>query len=328
MTDSTPKEFTATAVAPCVSVVVPAYNAESYLERALDSALAQTVSDLEIIVVDDASSDATFEVARRFAARTSRIQVLSNERNSGENVSRNRAIRAARGQWIALLDADDAWLPERLERMLTFADGADVISDDVCIISSSFIKSNELVSRSLIQQQGLSITEPCQLSLLDFAHHDLGLLQPIIRRSFLERHRLSYDPAIRYAADFHFFFEILVLGARWLQLPHAYYLYYKNAGSVSTNKRAFWQSIVESTRALANHPAVAEDAALAAALERRIQEAHSHVVFSTARANLRQGRFAAFARLLYEQPSNLPLIVGYVARRLYLRVAWRVRRFS
>src|SRR5215217_3734904 len=106
------------AVAPRVSVIVPAYNAAGYLERALASALAQTMPDLEVIVVDDASSDTTFEVACKIAARASRVRVLRNERNSGENASRNRAISTARGEWIALLDADDEWLPERLERML------------------------------------------------------------------------------------------------------------------------------------------------------------------------------------------------------------------
>jgi succinoglycan biosynthesis protein ExoO len=68
-------------VAPCVSVIVPAYNTADYLERALDSALAQTMSDLEVVVVDDAFSDNTLQVTRAAAARDSRVLVLHNERN-------------------------------------------------------------------------------------------------------------------------------------------------------------------------------------------------------------------------------------------------------
>ena len=316
------------AVAPRVSVIVPAYNAAGYLERALDSALVQTMSDLEVIVVDDASSDATFEVACKIAARSPRVRVLRNERNSGENASRNRAISAARGEWIALLDADDEWLPERLERMLALADEADVISDDVYIVEGSFIKSDEPVLWSLVQRQGLTATETCQLSLLDFARYDLGLLQPLIRRSFLKRYGLAYDPTVRYAEDFLLFFEILALGARWLQLPHAYYLYHKNVGSLSTNKREFWQSVVESTQALFNHPAVAENPALAAALEHRIQEARAQLVFRTAWNNLCRRNFAELARQMYNQPSSFPLILSFVVERLYLRIVWRARRFS
>ncbi len=117
--------------APRVSVIVPAYNVAGYLERALGSALVQTMPDLEVIVVDDASGDATFEVAHRISVRDPRVRVLRNKRNCGPSASRNRAIGAARGEWIALLDGDDAWLPERLERMTAYADKADVISDDI-----------------------------------------------------------------------------------------------------------------------------------------------------------------------------------------------------
>src|SRR5919107_444260 len=122
---------------PYVSVIVPAYNVAGYLERALDSALAQTMSDLEVIVVDDASSDTTFEVASSVAARDARVRLLRNENNRGPSASRNRAMHAARGEWIALLDGDDAWRPERLERMMAYAINADVISDDVYVVARS-----------------------------------------------------------------------------------------------------------------------------------------------------------------------------------------------
>src|SRR5918998_3254804 len=87
-------------VTPRVSVVIPAFNVAGCLERALDSALNQTIPDLEILVVDDGSSDATLEVACRVAARDSRIRVMRNERNLGIGASRNRAFNEAQGEWL------------------------------------------------------------------------------------------------------------------------------------------------------------------------------------------------------------------------------------
>lgn len=320
--------------APRVSIIVPAYNAAGYLERALDSALTQTMSDLEIVVIDDASVDDTTEVARRIVASDPRVRVLHNERNEGVSVSRNRGIGAARGEWVALLDADDTWVPERLERMLAAADVADVVSDDVYITHGASGRSGELRSRSLLQQQGLSVTEPRRIGLLDFVQYDLGLLKPIVRRAFLDRHRLSYDPTVRYAEDYLLYFEILALGACWIQLPQGYYLQYKHAGSASTTsprdqskKRVLWQNALRITEALLQHPAAAKDPALAAALERHSQEAQEHVIFATLWEALRQRHFAELARLLRRHPKDLALFTRYISKRLRLRIMWRLGRF-
>jgi glycosyltransferase involved in cell wall biosynthesis len=102
---------------PLVSVIVPAFNAAAYLGTALDSLRAQTVRDLEIIVIDDGSSDETAAIARRHASQDPRVRVLSNEKPSGRPASaRNAGLRVARGKYIALLDADDTSIPTRLEK--------------------------------------------------------------------------------------------------------------------------------------------------------------------------------------------------------------------
>ena len=100
--------------APRITVVVPVYNAERYLGQTLDSVLAQTYSDYEIVIVNDGSTDGSLEVARRYAARwPERIKVID-QPNGGVSVARNTAIEAARGELIAMLDADDQWLPHHL----------------------------------------------------------------------------------------------------------------------------------------------------------------------------------------------------------------------
>ena len=331
MTDTVAQQFNGADTAPpLVSVILPAYNAAAHLRRAVDSALGQTISDLEIVIVDDASTDATLEVAGQIAAQDSRVRVLHNERNAGPSVSRNRAIAAARGEWIAVLDADDSWFPERLERMLAGAGNADVVSDDLYIVRGSLFKPEEAVLWSMLQAAGFMVTRPRQLDILDLVRYELALLKPIIRRSFLGRHELSYDPTLLRAHDFYLYFEILALGGRWLQLPQGYYLYYKHGHAAKDKdqrvKRTTLTETVESNRSLLNHPAAVGDKALIAALERRIRKAQRRTVFATAQDAVRQRRFADLARWLVGNPSNLLLVMRFVIERLYLRVLWRVYR--
>ncbi|WP_158625588.1 glycosyltransferase family 2 protein [Corallococcus carmarthensis] len=97
-------------------MVIPAFNVERYLGAALASALGQTVEDVEVVVVDDGSTDGTVAVAR--GQGDARVRVFENERNQGPARTRNVAIEQARGEWIAILDADDWWKQDRLERLL------------------------------------------------------------------------------------------------------------------------------------------------------------------------------------------------------------------
>ncbi len=93
---------------PTVSVVMPAYNAEAYLARAVESVLRQTFGDLELLIVDDGSSDGTIAAARESAHRDCRVRVLA-QRNAGPGPARNTAFQAARGRFFAFLDSDDEW---------------------------------------------------------------------------------------------------------------------------------------------------------------------------------------------------------------------------
>lgn len=99
-----------------VSVVIPVFNGEQTIKRALDSVFAQTFSDFEIIVVDDASSDRTIELVEQYDS--DRLTIIRSVENRGAGAARNRGIAAARGRWVAFLDADDAWRPDKLARQI------------------------------------------------------------------------------------------------------------------------------------------------------------------------------------------------------------------
>ena len=110
-----------------VSVVMPAYNVAGTVQRALGSVAAQGVKPREVLVVDDGSTDETTERIREMASRMNGIRLrLFRQRNLGAGAARNRALLAAQGEWIAFLDADDAWLADKMARSIDFARGQEL----------------------------------------------------------------------------------------------------------------------------------------------------------------------------------------------------------
>lgn len=101
-----------------VSIIMPSYNTAKFIEETIDSVLAQTYANWELIIVDDCSTDDSDAVVAKY--QDPRIRYLKNEKNSGAAVSRNRALREAKGRWIAFLDSDDLWTPDKLEKQIRF----------------------------------------------------------------------------------------------------------------------------------------------------------------------------------------------------------------
>lgn len=102
-----------------VSIIMPSYNTGRFISETIESVLDQTYPNWELIIVDDCSTDNTDEVVGRYLA-DKRIRYIKNDVNSGAAVSRNRALREAKGRWIAFLDSDDLWMAEKLEKQLNF----------------------------------------------------------------------------------------------------------------------------------------------------------------------------------------------------------------
>ena len=106
-------------MAGLVSIIMPSYNTASFIAESIKSVLDQSYKDWELIIVDDCSTDDTDEVVKPYLS-DERIKYLKNEKNSGAAVSRNRALRAAKGNWIAFLDSDDLWMPDKLKKQVSF----------------------------------------------------------------------------------------------------------------------------------------------------------------------------------------------------------------
>lgn len=103
-----------------VSIITPTYNAERTIASCIESVVAQTYQDWEMLITDDCSQDATVDIILRYAAADSRIRLFCQNENGGAGRARNNSIAEARGRYIAFLDADDRWMPAKLERQVSF----------------------------------------------------------------------------------------------------------------------------------------------------------------------------------------------------------------
>ncbi len=118
---------------PQVSVVIAAFNAAPCIARSIASVQAQTLQSFEIIVIDDGSADNTVAIVQDLATKDSRIKLTRLEQNCGPSIARNKGFQEARGTWIAVLDADDAFKPERLEKLISAAAeyGLGLVADNL-----------------------------------------------------------------------------------------------------------------------------------------------------------------------------------------------------
>jgi glycosyltransferase involved in cell wall biosynthesis len=168
-------------IASAISVIIPAYNAADYVGRAIESALAQTYPPLEILVIDDGSTDATAETVARYPAPVR----LLRQPNGGPGAARNHGAREAKSEWLALLDADDVWLPHKLETQVAYTASPSVAvihspaCDSRCIMplkatfealwNGNFISNTSaLIRRSAFEQIGGYNEERILIGLEDY----------------------------------------------------------------------------------------------------------------------------------------------------------------
>ena len=133
-----------------VSIITPTFNSERFIAETILSVQAQTYQDWEMLIVDDCSTDKTLEIISSFQENDSRIKIFKNETNRGSAYSRNIALQNAKGKWIAFLDSDDIWHPEKLERQIEF-----MLKNNYNFSYTNYCEINE---RS--EETGLLITGP------------------------------------------------------------------------------------------------------------------------------------------------------------------------
>jgi succinoglycan biosynthesis protein ExoO len=217
-----------------ISVIVTSYNVQRYVARAITSALNQEGPSLEVIAIDDASSDDSWATISSVNDR--RLRAIRLPRNSGPSVARNAGIAAAGGRWIAVLDGDDAYAPGRLQRCLRVAEEtrADIVVDNLMVL-----REEDGASFPMFPPAAFSRRDRLDLAAFIEGNYSftggraLGYVKPIFSADFLRRHGLHYDVDIRVGEDYLLMAEALALGAVCAVEPSAGYLYTARAGSIS-----------------------------------------------------------------------------------------------
>ena len=244
-----------------VCVVIAAYNAQATIERAVRSAL-RAGHVAEVIVVDDFSSDATREKVLACDDGTGRLTLLASEANGGPAAARNRALETATSPLVAILDADDFFLPDRFATLLDGNDW-DLVADNIVFIHPDQAASFEAVEPFRPRPRFLDLAAfiDGNISRRGKRRGEIGFLKPVMRRSFLDEHRLRYRETLRLGEDYELYTRALAHGARYKVVHSCGYVAVERPDSLSgKHQTADLLRLLEADEAILHSLKLDEDA--------------------------------------------------------------------
>lgn len=235
-------EFESTVELPIISVVLPVFNAERYVDESICSILDQTFTNFELIIINDGSTDSTLGILEKFKQQDKRVILVSRE-NRGLVETLNEGISIARGKWLARMDADDIALPNRFEQQLKWlkSTGADIAGSWV----RCFGASDKRVIRRSQTDEGIKMA---MLFCSPFAHPSVMMKTELVRQ-------LSYDKAWQQAQDYDLWVRAVEAGWKMTNVPEVLLLYRLHESQISNQKlqqqrqfalqiqRRYWQYV-------------------------------------------------------------------------------------
>ena len=300
---------------PTVSVIMANYNAVDHLPVAVQSVLAQSLSDIEILLSDDASTDASVTVAQEIATRDPRLKIITAPHNAGPAAARNRALTRAKGEWIAIVDSDDIIHPQRLARLVAAAEqlDTDAIADDLTYLIDNQVQNGATLLGAARQSGPRELTARTFIAPSADAPK-LGYLKAMIRRSALRG--LTYREDIRIGEDHDFYVRFLLNGGKMHLLPQSYYLYRRH--TLSLSHRLHPDDIMAMIRVqddlLTSYPDLPHD--LRADLAARRAALQEPLAFETLADNLRQKRIGPALTNILRQPALISRLGGVIGARI------------
>lgn len=234
---------------PAISVIIPMYNTEAYIRECVDSVLAQTFQDFEIIIVDDCSADGSLALCRELYGENAKVTILQREKNGTVGAARNTGIRAARGKYIAFLDSDDLYMPNALACLYRAAEKyrADVVHSPGCYLPNGDMEHITVQDdfRTMICDQLPLPREPERLSgdmetrVCLWAERKLctAVWGKLFRRDFLLRHQLWFEEDIVPGQDGIFLFRCVLWAGNFIRLPEILYIYRRPRTSITHSPR-------------------------------------------------------------------------------------------
>lgn len=303
-----------------VSIIVAAWNAEGFIAQALEDALAQRGVSLEVIVADDASTDGTGAAVA--AVGDPRVRYIRLPHNQGPAGARNAAFKAARGEWLMVLDADDRITPDRAAVLIDVGrhERAEIVADNFHILAQ---EGGAALRLHIPEALDASLEE---VTLETFVRENqlyqkrpvYGYLKPLFRRDFLVRHELSYAPDLRVGEDYDLVARALALGARFVRHRSAGYTYVTRKGSISHRLSAVdaWAMVAAEERFQAQAPEFAPP--MRRLLDARLRALRDAAAFADMVEALKARRPAAFSNALVRRP--------LAARHFSMPIAVRLQR--
>lgn len=218
-----------------VSVIVPVYNVEKYLKRCLDSLINQTLSDIDIICINDGSKDSSLQILEQYAQKDSRI-VLYNQENSGLSVARNTGLEHASGEYIGFVDSDD-WVDlDFYEKLYNSAK-----NNNADIAVADFIREhpNKKPKRLKLKEEKI-YTTPEDKFMICKVHREGCVWNKIYRTEFIKSINLKFVPKMYYE-DRDFTIRSLYFSKKLVTTPNTYYRYFVNPKSIVNKRRNYIQ---------------------------------------------------------------------------------------
>jgi succinoglycan biosynthesis protein ExoO len=291
-----------------VTVAIATYNAAAHVEAALSSIRRQTLDSLEILVVDDASSDTTPALVARIAQEDRRIRLTTLPVNGGPAAARNHALDQARGRWFAVVDSDDLIAPDRLKTMADMAEAqsADIIADDLVVFESDDPANARFFLPTSTGEGWIGATDYLARPGLFGKGVDYGYLKPMFRTGVLRAAGLRYDPALRIAEDDDLVLRCLLAGMRYWLMPVGLYAYRRHSASLSYRLKAIdAHAIVKASEQILKGQNRPVEAALLARRHTGLQRASS---FARAMEAAKSGSWGRAIGSLLADPSAIALL--------------------
>lgn len=219
---------------PKVSVIVPVYNAENYIRTCLDSLIAQTLEDIEIICVDNVSTDASSSIVREYVLRDKRVKLIAQDRNRGQANSLNKGLMASTGEYVAECDADDWAEPDMYEKLYEASEGCDVVQCGFWYEFPTVTHTRMIGDTKAIFHPMKTLKGKNKLGFLAFMPH---IMSAIYRRDFLIDNNIMYREGKQFE-DTSLSFKIRTTAKRYVLLPELLYHYRQinpNSGTATIN---------------------------------------------------------------------------------------------
>jgi succinoglycan biosynthesis protein ExoO len=318
------------------TIVVPVYNAEETLARALRSVLHQSMRTLEVIVVDDASTDGSWSLIRRFASEDFRVRIIRNKRNRGKSVAMNWAVRMARGRWLALLDADDWYDPMRLSVLIGEGErcNATMVADNQFLFDAG---AGRVVGTAwklgtsswpLTLDGFLGASNP-------YASFNLGMLKPVMKTDFMRSAGVGYEEGARDGHDFLHLLQFYLNGGSAIINNFPYYYYTQPYGAAShkwshsRRKRYDFGTMQRYTRRYLDKAAYSLTPRQSASLDRHSRQFGALEAYFQLREHASEGHFLSAFRCFCDRPAMAGYVASRVCRKLAKRAdAWAIEHIN